>query len=91
MRGATGEKCRAAGLEPREDRHLASLLYPAFWLVKQRNRRRYDHLRGEALEARVTQDIARTSDSRLGEITWQLEDRLAEPACGFRSGSARSS
>ena len=76
-RGELAEKCRAAGLELREDRHLASLLYPAFWLVKQRNRRRYDHLRGEALEARVTQDIARTSDSRLGEITWQLEDRLA--------------
>ena len=54
----------------------ASLLYPAFWLVKQRNRRRYGDLRGEALEARVTQDIARTRDSRLGELTWRLEDRL---------------
>jgi SAM-dependent methyltransferase len=76
-RGELAEKCRAAGLEPREERHLASLLYPAFWLVKQRNRRRYDHLRGEALEARVTQDIARTRDSRLGELSWHLEDRLA--------------
>jgi SAM-dependent methyltransferase len=75
-RGELAEKCRAAGLEPREDRHLGSLLYPAFWLVKQRNRRRFDHLRGEALEARVTQDIARTRDSRLGELTWRAEDRL---------------
>jgi SAM-dependent methyltransferase len=75
-RGELAEKCRNAGLEPREDRHLASLLYPPFWLVKQRNRRRYDALRGEALEARVTQDIARTRDSRLGELSWQLEDRL---------------
>ncbi|MBV9336490.1 MAG: class I SAM-dependent methyltransferase [Solirubrobacterales bacterium] len=75
-RGELSEKCRAAGLEPREDRHLGSLLYPAFWLVKQRNRRRYDHLRGEALAGRVTQDIARTRDSRLGEFTWHVEDRL---------------
>jgi ubiquinone/menaquinone biosynthesis C-methylase UbiE len=75
-RGELAEKCRSAGLEPREDRHLASLLFPLFWLVKQRNRRRYDGLRGEALEARVTQDIARTHNSRLGELTWQLEDRL---------------
>jgi SAM-dependent methyltransferase len=75
-RGELAEKCRVAGLEPREDRHLASLLYPAFWLVKQRNRRRYDGLRGNALEARVKQDIARTRDSRLGELTWKLEDRL---------------
>jgi SAM-dependent methyltransferase len=75
-RGELADKCRAAGLEPREDRHLASLLYPPFWLVKQRNRRRYDGLRGEALEARVTQDIANTRDSRVGERTWRLEDRL---------------
>jgi SAM-dependent methyltransferase len=75
-RGELAEKCRAAGLDPREDRHLASLLYPPFWLVKQRNRRRYGGLRGDALEARVMGDIARTRDSRLGELTWKLEDRL---------------
>ena len=75
-RGELAEKCRSAGLEPREDRYLASLLYLPFWVVKQRNRRRYGGLRGHALEARVTQDIARTRDSRLGELTWQLEDRL---------------
>ena len=75
-RGELADKCRAAGLKPREDRHLASLLYPPFWLIKQRNRRRYNHLRGQALEARVTQDIARTHDSHLGAFTWRLEDRL---------------
>jgi ubiquinone/menaquinone biosynthesis C-methylase UbiE len=76
-RGELAARCREAGLEPQEDRHLAALLYPPFWLVKQRNRWRYEHLRGGALEARVRQDIAKTSDSRLGELTWQLEDRLA--------------
>jgi ubiquinone/menaquinone biosynthesis C-methylase UbiE len=75
-RGELAAKCRDAGLEPQTDRHLASLLYPPFWLVKQRNRRRYDHLRGSALEARVREDIAKTRDSRLGELTWHLEDRL---------------
>jgi SAM-dependent methyltransferase len=75
-RAELADKCRAAGLEPREVHHLGSLLYPAFWLVKQRNRQRYDHLRGAALEDRVTQDIARTRDSRLGELTWRLENRL---------------
>jgi SAM-dependent methyltransferase len=75
-RGELAAKCRDAGLQAREDRHLASLLYPPFWLVKQRNRRRYDGLRGAALEARVTEDIARTRDSRLGGLTWRLEDRL---------------
>jgi SAM-dependent methyltransferase len=75
-RGELADKCRAAGLEPRENRHLASLLYLPFWLVKQRNRRRYNGLHGDALEARVTQDIAMTRDSRLGEFTWGLEDRL---------------
>lgn len=74
--GELAEKCRDAGLEPREDRHIGSLLYPAFWAVKQRNRRRFDHLLGPALEARVTRDIARTHNSRLGELTWPVEDGL---------------
>jgi SAM-dependent methyltransferase len=75
-RGELAAKCREAGLEPIEDRHLASLLYPAFWLVKQRNRRRYGDLRGDALEARVAADIARTRDSRIGHAAWHLEERL---------------
>lgn len=75
-RGELARKCRRAGLEPLEDRYIASLLYPAFWLVKKRNRRRYDALRGEALAARVAGDIARTRDSRAGHLAWQLEERL---------------
>jgi SAM-dependent methyltransferase len=75
-RGELARKCREAGLEPIEDRYIASLLYPAFWLVKQRNRRRYDRLRGAALEARVAADIAGTRDSRVGHVAWRLEERL---------------
>jgi len=75
-RGELARKCRQAGLEPLEDRYIASLLYPAFWLVKQRNRRRYDHLDGAALESRVARDIAGTRDSRAGNVAWHLEERL---------------
>ena len=57
--GASWRKRRAtAGLEVVHDGFIAALLYPAFWLVKQRNRRRYGDLAGEALRARVAADIA---------------------------------
>lgn len=75
-RGELAGKAREAGLEVVADRYLASLLYPPFWLVKQRNRRRYGHLEGEQLEQRVAADIAGTSDSRVGRILWRLESGL---------------
>ncbi|MEA2159345.1 MAG: hypothetical protein QOD66_1725 [Solirubrobacteraceae bacterium] len=75
-RGELAAKAAAAGLEVLEDFYIGSLLYPAFWLVKQRNRRLYDDLRGSDLEERVSADIIRTKDSRLGELLWHLEDRL---------------
>jgi SAM-dependent methyltransferase len=71
------DKCIDAGLEVTEDTHIASLLYPAFWLVKQRNRRAKGALRGDALERQVAGDIARTHDSRAGEVTWRAERALA--------------
>jgi SAM-dependent methyltransferase len=76
-RGELAAKCAEVGLEPVEDVHIAALLHPAFWLVKQRNRLRYDHLRGAALQARVASDIFRTRDSRAGYVAWRLERRLA--------------
>jgi SAM-dependent methyltransferase len=79
-------KCRDAALEPIEDVHIASLLYPGFWVVKQCNRLRHDDLRGLALEARVAGDIARTRDSRLGYIAWRLEDRLRDAGVRFPFG-----
>jgi ubiquinone/menaquinone biosynthesis C-methylase UbiE len=69
-------KASAAGLEIVEDTYIASLLYPPFWLVKQRNRRRYAHLEGEALEQRVARDIASTSDSRIGRLLRRVEERV---------------
>lgn len=75
-RGELAGKARAAGLEVLEDAHLGALLYPAFWAVKKRNRRRYDHLRGAALEERVAQDIATTQNSPLGAWSCRLERTL---------------
>jgi SAM-dependent methyltransferase len=75
-RGELAGKARAVGLEVVEDLHLGSLLYPAFWLVKQRNRRRFGHLRGDALEARVAMDIAQTRDSRVGRVACAIERAL---------------
>ena len=69
-------KAREAGFEVIEDRYLASLIYPAFWIIKTRNRRRYGRLEGAALAARVARDIASTSDSRVGRLLWPLEERM---------------
>jgi SAM-dependent methyltransferase len=70
-------KCRDAGLEVIQDGYVASLLYPAFWLVKQRNRRVHTGLHGAALEHQVASDIARTHRSRAGVLTWHAERTLA--------------
>ena len=67
-------KAVAVGLEIVEDRYIASLLYPPFWLVKQRNRRRYGHLEGDALAQRVARDIANTRDSRMGRLLRRVEE-----------------
>jgi SAM-dependent methyltransferase len=87
-RGELAAKARGVGLEVLEDIHLGSVLYPPFWLVKQRNRRRYDHLRGAELEARVASDIAGTRNSRVGQIACRLErallDRGVELPLGIR-------
>jgi SAM-dependent methyltransferase len=74
-RGELASKCAAAGFEVVADRFLASLLYPPFWLVKRRNRILHGELRGDALAARVSADIAKTHSSRLGELLWKLEAR----------------
>jgi SAM-dependent methyltransferase len=75
-RGELASKALRAGLEVIEDIHLGSVLYPAFWLVKRRNKRRFEELRGEALEARVAADIASTRDSRVGRVACRVEQGL---------------
>lgn len=75
-RGELARKARSAGLQVLEDVCLGALLYPAFWLVKQRNRRRHGQLRGEALERRAVRDVERTEDSAVGRSACRLEEGL---------------
>jgi len=77
-RGELARKARAAGLLVREEVCLGAPLYPAFWAVKQRNRRRYGHLQGDALERRVARDIEDTRDSAVGRLACRLEERLLD-------------
>jgi SAM-dependent methyltransferase len=81
-RGELASKALRAGLEVIENIHLGSVLYPAFWLVKRRNRRHYSDLEGAALESRVASDIAGTRDSRVGHLACRLERGLLR--CGIR-------
>jgi SAM-dependent methyltransferase len=75
-RGELARKAEAAGFEVLEDIHLGATMYPAFWAVKQRNRRRYDNLRGRPLEDKVRSDIARTRDSAFGHLACEAEEWL---------------
>jgi SAM-dependent methyltransferase len=76
-RYAAGELAgKAAGFEVVCDTHLGGIIYPAFWAVKKRNRRRYPDPSPEERRALVERDIERTSDSRLGALTTRLERAL---------------
>jgi SAM-dependent methyltransferase len=69
-------KAREVGMLVVQDIHLGAPLYPAFWAVKQRNRRRHEQLRGHALERKVRDDMQRTSNSSLGRLACRLEQLL---------------
>jgi len=75
-RGELARKCRSAGLEVTQDFYLCSLIFPAFWLVKRRNRRRFDQLQGADLAERVAKDIAKTQHSASLTLTCWLEKFL---------------
>ncbi len=75
-RGELARKARSAGFDVVHDLHLGAPLFPAFWLVKQRNRMCHEDLRGDALEEKVKQDIERTGNSGLGHLACNLEERL---------------
>jgi ubiquinone/menaquinone biosynthesis C-methylase UbiE len=75
-RGELAAKARTAGFEILEDVYLGSLIYPVFWAVKTRNRWKFEHLTGPALQRRVAADISATRDSRLGYLACELERRL---------------
>jgi SAM-dependent methyltransferase len=75
-RGELAEKATRVGLTVLQDIHLGAPLYPAFWAVKQSNRRRHEALRGAALERKVKSDMQRTADSVFGRLACRLEELL---------------
>ncbi len=75
-RGELARKATIAGFHVLQDIHLGAPLFPAFWMVKQRNRIRHEGLRGDALEDKVKSDIERTGSSALGHFACNLEERL---------------
>jgi len=75
-RGELARKADAAGFEVFDDIHLGAPLYPAFWAVKQRNRRLHGALQGQALDAKVREDIRRTKDAALGRVACRIEEWL---------------
>jgi SAM-dependent methyltransferase len=77
-RGELAAKGREAGFEVVRDAYLGSLIYPAFWAVKKRNRRVHPNPSPEQTRALVERDIARTKDSRLGALTTRIERALLE-------------
>jgi SAM-dependent methyltransferase len=81
-RGELASKARDAGLTVLQDVHLGAPLFPAFWAVKQHNRRRRKGLSGAALEREVRTAIERTSNSALGRLACRLEETLL--ASGIR-------
>jgi SAM-dependent methyltransferase len=69
-------RAQTAGLTVLRDAYIGSFIYPPFWAVKKRNRRKFASLRGADLTARVAQDIKATSESKLGYSSCALERAL---------------
>ncbi len=88
-RGELSAKASRAGLRVRLDTHLGSGLYPAFWAVKKRNRRRQRSLAPERERELVARQIEGTKDSRAGRALCALERRALQhglrPPFGIRS------
>ncbi len=79
-------KARAVGFDVVDDIYLGSIVYPAFWAVKKKNRLLRDHLVGEALHSQVSADIAGTKDSALGRLSTGLEQWLIAKSVKLRFG-----
>ncbi len=76
-RYARGELAgKAAGFEVLLDTHIGALIYPAFWAVKKRNRIKHKAPSAAERQALVERDIDRTTTSRLGAFTTQVERKL---------------
>jgi ubiquinone/menaquinone biosynthesis C-methylase UbiE len=69
-------RASTAGFEVVEDSYLGSVVFPAFWAVKKRNRWRASNAGEDARRRIVAADIAKTKDSLLGRWAMAAERRL---------------
>jgi SAM-dependent methyltransferase len=72
-KGELAAKARGVGLTVESDFYLGSIVYPAFWAIKKRNRLRLNHLVGTELEKRVRRDYVETQDSRIFALSCGVE------------------
>jgi SAM-dependent methyltransferase len=72
-RGELRRKAERAGLRVRLEAHLGSGLWPAFWVVKKRNRRLQRSLSPERERELVAGQIEGTRDSRVGRALCAFE------------------
>ncbi len=77
-RGEMARKATEVGLDVEADSHLGSVVFPAFWAVKKRNRLRFDGLRGDALADRVQRDYETTQVSGVFGVACALEGKLLD-------------
>lgn len=76
-RGELRQKCEAAGFHVADNNHLASLIYPAFWLKKKWNRHQWK--KGYTYEMamqKTEQDIDKAKDSVIATFISKLEGKL---------------
>ena len=71
-------RSKTAGLEVVRDAYIGSFIYPPFWAVKKRNRRKFGAIDGAELTKRVAGDIKGTSSSKLGYASCALERALVK-------------
>ena len=75
-----------AGLRVVRDAYVGSFIYPPFWMIKKRNRRRFNALTDAQMIERVRVDIERTSNSRLGYAACALERSLVRAGVALPFG-----
>ena len=86
-RYARGELAgKAAGFEVLLDTHIGTLIYPAFWAVKKRNRLKHKAPTPAERQELVERDIDRTTSSRLGALTTRIERSLLARRVSFPFG-----
>jgi len=77
---------RSVGFAAVDDFGVGVLLYPAFWAVKKRNRRKFAHLSAEDRRARVAQNIERTRRSKAAEAVQGGETWVRARGLRIRGG-----